>query len=184
MRENKFKGQTSARKVVASVFWDCEGILYMEFLERGAATNSERYVHTWKKLKKTILKSSAKQGEESNPYTSYSPELAPPDFHIFGPLKDTLWGRRLVDDEVLNTACMRNFDASAYSLMRSAYSVSCKGGKTVDNEEQFVEKYSQLCEWCINDMHKSTYNCNYSFLKNQEVLFPIVSRISPQSHRS
>jgi len=153
MRENKFKGQTSARKVVASVFWDCEGILFMEFLKRGAATNSERYVHTWRKLKKTILKSSAKQGEESNPYTSYSPELAPPDFHIFGPLKDTLWGRRLVDDEVLNTACMRNFDASAYSLMRSAYSVSCKGGKTMlimknslwKNIPNFVNDVLMIC---------------------------------------
>jgi hypothetical protein len=43
-----------------------------------------------KEAKAKILKSSAKEGEESNPYTSYSPELTPPDFHIFGPLKDTL----------------------------------------------------------------------------------------------
>jgi hypothetical protein len=43
-----------------------------------------------KEVKTMILKGSAKQEEESNPYTSYSPELTPPDFHIFGPLKDKL----------------------------------------------------------------------------------------------
>jgi hypothetical protein len=30
----------------------------------------------------------------------------------------------------------------------------------VDNEEQFVEKQSQLCEWCTHDMHKLTYISN------------------------
>jgi len=36
-----------------------------------------------------------------------------------------------VDDDELNTACMRNFDISAKSFTRSAYSVSCKGGRTI-----------------------------------------------------
>ena len=43
-----------------------------------------------KEVKTTILKSPVTEGEETNPYTSYSSELAPPDFHIFGPLTDTL----------------------------------------------------------------------------------------------
>ena len=58
-----------------------------------------------------------------------------------------------MDDEVLNTACMRNFDASAYSLMRSAYSVSCKGGKTMlimknslwKNIPNFVNDVLMIC---------------------------------------
>jgi hypothetical protein len=36
MMDNKFKVQTSAGKLVASVFWDSEGILSVEFLKRGA----------------------------------------------------------------------------------------------------------------------------------------------------
>jgi hypothetical protein len=31
----------------------------------------------------------------------YSPDLAPPDFHIFGPLKDALRGRRFTEDDEL-----------------------------------------------------------------------------------
>jgi hypothetical protein len=38
MRENKFMAQTYAGQVMASVFWDNEGILLMESLKRGATT--------------------------------------------------------------------------------------------------------------------------------------------------
>jgi len=42
----KFKVQTSASKVMVSVFWDSERITFVEFLERGATANSERDVQT------------------------------------------------------------------------------------------------------------------------------------------
>jgi len=48
---NTFKVQTSAGEVIASIFWDSEGILSMQFLNRGAIMNSEQYVQTLKKLK-------------------------------------------------------------------------------------------------------------------------------------
>jgi hypothetical protein len=40
MRENKFKVQTSAGKVMASFFLDGEGILRVKFLKKGATINS------------------------------------------------------------------------------------------------------------------------------------------------
>jgi hypothetical protein len=40
--KKKFKVQTSAARVMGSVFWDSERELLVEFLERGAAINSER----------------------------------------------------------------------------------------------------------------------------------------------
>ena len=33
------------------------------------------------------------------PHPPYSPNLGPPDFHLFGPQKDTLRGTRFEDDE-------------------------------------------------------------------------------------
>jgi len=45
---------TPACKVVASIFWDSEGVLLAECLKRGATVNSERYVQTLKKLKQQI----------------------------------------------------------------------------------------------------------------------------------
>jgi hypothetical protein len=45
MRKNKFRVQTSAGKVMASVFWDSEGILLVEFLKRGAIIQSNMCRH-------------------------------------------------------------------------------------------------------------------------------------------
>jgi hypothetical protein len=39
---------------MVSVFWDSEGKLLVEFMERGATVSSERYVQTVKKLKERI----------------------------------------------------------------------------------------------------------------------------------
>ena len=51
MRENKFKAQTSAAKVMAGVLWDTAGILLGEFLKSGAAVNSGPHMQTLNKLK-------------------------------------------------------------------------------------------------------------------------------------
>jgi hypothetical protein len=51
MMENTFKLQTSAGEVTASIFWDGEGIMSMQFLNGRATMNSEQYVHTSKRLK-------------------------------------------------------------------------------------------------------------------------------------
>jgi hypothetical protein len=42
-RKQKLKVQTSVGEDTASVFWDSEGLLLVEFLERGATINSERH---------------------------------------------------------------------------------------------------------------------------------------------
>jgi hypothetical protein len=54
MRENRFKAQTSADKVMASVFWDTEGISLVEFLKRGVTISSELCVQILKNLKQRI----------------------------------------------------------------------------------------------------------------------------------
>ena len=51
MMDNKFKVQTSTGKVMASVLWDIEGILLVEFLKRVAMFSSEQYVPTLKKFR-------------------------------------------------------------------------------------------------------------------------------------
>jgi hypothetical protein len=57
VRENKFKAPTSAGQVMASVFWDNEGILLVELLKRGATINSGTRAEI-KDVKTTNLKGS------------------------------------------------------------------------------------------------------------------------------
>jgi hypothetical protein len=63
------------------------------------------------------------------PRPPYSTDLASSDFHLFGPLKDALRGRRLADDDELNHS-VKTSDGSAKSFTRPTYSVSRKGGKS------------------------------------------------------
>ena len=43
-RPKRPKTQTSAGKFLASVFWDAQGILFIDFLEKGRTINSEYYI--------------------------------------------------------------------------------------------------------------------------------------------
>jgi hypothetical protein len=109
----KFKTKASAGKVMLTVFWNSEGVVLTDFLEKGATVNSERYVKTLKSLKKRITRKGAETGDvllqqdKARPHTSdaiahlgftvlphsaYSPDLTLSDFHLFPKMKEDLIG--------------------------------------------------------------------------------------------
>lgn len=123
----KFKTQASAGKVMLTVFWDAEGPVFCDYLEEQRTINSQYYSdmllnkvkpamrekrrgsqrrgvilqqdnarpHTAQITRETI----EKMGWEVLPHPPYSPDLAPSDFHLFGPLKEALRGKRFQDNE-------------------------------------------------------------------------------------
>jgi histone-lysine N-methyltransferase SETMAR len=88
------------------------------------------------------------------PHPPYSPELAPSVFHLFGPLKDALGGRRFVDDNVREE--LRRFSNEFYAT--GIQRLTQRWKKCVENEGDFVEKKSQLCKGCTHDIRKFHYN--------------------------
>ena len=50
------KSQTSAGKVLASVFWDMQGILFIDYLKKGRIINSKYYIALLEHLKEEITK--------------------------------------------------------------------------------------------------------------------------------
>ena len=46
----------SANKVLASVFWDAHGILFIDYLEKGRAISSKYYMALLMRLKEEIAK--------------------------------------------------------------------------------------------------------------------------------
>ena len=50
------KTQTSAGKVLATVFWDAQGILFIDYLEKGSTINSKYYIALLVCLKAGITK--------------------------------------------------------------------------------------------------------------------------------
>ena len=128
----KFKSQPSARKLMLTVFWDSQGPILEHYQERGSTINSTRYsemiidrlkpeirskrlgqlskgivllhgnarphiaAHTVETLQKLMFVVLA--------HPPYSPDLAPSEYHLFGPPKVALKGCQFTSDQELKEA--------------------------------------------------------------------------------
>ena len=118
---------------MATVFWNSQGVILVDFLPKGEAIHSEVYIKTLRKLKAKIrrVRSNSEmanvllQHDNARPHTRirtmeaiilfgwtviphppYSPDLAPSDYHLFGPMKKGLWGYRYGNDSKVKTAVL------------------------------------------------------------------------------
>lgn len=138
------KTQTSAGKVLASVFWDSHGIIFIDYLEKGKTINSDYYIALLDRLKSEIEKKRPHMKKkkvlfhqdnapchksmntmvklhdlhfELLPHPPYSPDLAPSDFYLFANLKKMLSGKKFKsNDEVIaeSEAYFEGKDSSFY----------------------------------------------------------------------
>jgi len=119
-RSKKFRMQKSAGKVLASIFWDQDGILLINYLPKGQTINVDYYSTLLMQLKdilkeklrgkftKGVLflheiapahralvtqKKLAYLGFQCLDHPPYSPNLAPSDYQLFPGLKKQLKGR-------------------------------------------------------------------------------------------
>ena len=122
----KAKVTPSAGKVMATVFWDSEGIILMDFLEKGRTVTGQYYSSLLMKLRDAIqtkrrgklskgvlfhqdnapphkaavsIATIHQCGFEIVPHPPYSPDLAPSDYHLFPNLKKHIGGTRFADDD-------------------------------------------------------------------------------------
>ena len=116
---------------MVTMFWDSVDVILVDFIFKGATINSDVYIDTLKKFKARIrrVRSALEmskvllQHKNARPHISlkprevinsfgwttishppYLPDLAPSDFHLFGPLKESLRGRHFSSDEKVKTA--------------------------------------------------------------------------------
>ncbi|UYV84051.1 hypothetical protein LAZ67_X000979 [Cordylochernes scorpioides] len=122
----KAKAVPSAGKVMVSVFWDSEGVLLLDFLNKGQTITGDYYANLAKQLREAIeekrrgklsrkifyhqdnapshrsLQAMATiydSGFELLPHAPYSPDIAPSDFNLFTHLKRSLSGIHFRSDE-------------------------------------------------------------------------------------
>ncbi|GFO45811.1 histone-lysine N-methyltransferase SETMAR [Plakobranchus ocellatus] len=130
------KVQRSAAKVLATVFWDAKGVT-LDILPQGQCINAARYCSTLDRLKETIRRKRPgllrrgvvlqhdnatphsanltqqwlqRYGWEILPHPAHSPDLAPSDFHLFGPLKCHLGGMAFEAEDDLISELRNWFD--------------------------------------------------------------------------
>jgi hypothetical protein len=109
-----------------TIFWDVNGPILVHFQEKGQTVTSTRYSDMlvndlkpaiWLKCRGLLSKRVLLLHNNAHPHTTahtmdtvralkfevlkhlpYSPDLAPSDFHLFGPMKDHLRGQKFADD--------------------------------------------------------------------------------------
>ncbi|GFR61478.1 histone-lysine N-methyltransferase SETMAR [Elysia marginata] len=115
----KFKVQRCTAKVIATVFWDAKCVILLDILPQGQCINAAQYCSTPDRLRDAIRRKRPgplrravvllhdnptphsanltqqwlqRYGWEILPHPARSTDLAPSDFHLFGPLKLHLGG--------------------------------------------------------------------------------------------
>lgn len=137
------KGQRASGKIMASVFWDAEGVLLIDYLPHSMTVTGVYYAQLMRNLREAIKKK--RRGKLSQkvlllhdnapphkakvavdaikdcgftelPHPPYSPDLAPSDYYLFAALKKDLRGRRFDDDKDVQTAAEHFFDSKNSSF--------------------------------------------------------------------
>lgn len=164
----KAKTVPSAGKVMASVFWDARGIIFIDYLPRGKTINGEYYANLLQRLseeikikrphlsKKKVLFhqdnapvhtsgiAMAKIEElkfELLPHAPYSPDLAPSDYFLFPNLKKWLGGKRFASNEDVEStvnAYFEELDGSYYR--RGIEAIEHRWEKCKGLQGSYVEK--------------------------------------------
>jgi [histone H3]-lysine36 N-dimethyltransferase SETMAR len=133
----KFRTQSSAGKMMATIFWDSKGILMIDYLPGKTTMNGPYYAELMKKLRAAIKEKRRGKltrgilllhdnapvhtshvaaaairecGFEQINHPPYSPDLAPSDFYLFSNLKKHLRGKRFEDDNEVISAVKSYFD--------------------------------------------------------------------------
>ena len=118
--------------MLLTIFWDSQEVILEHYLERGATVNSVRYSEVLSTELKPAIRTKRRGllssgalllHDNARPRTAihtlqtlvkldftvlehpaYSPDLAPSDYHLFGPLKNALRGHRFTLDEGVKKA--------------------------------------------------------------------------------
>lgn len=126
------------KKVMLSVWWDYQGIIYFEILRRNETINSDVYIQHLSNLNNEIQKMrpglANRKGvvfhhDNATPHTSlatrqkllelgwdvlphppYSPDIAPSDYHLFRSLHNFLDGKKFKNDEDVKSHLIQFFN--------------------------------------------------------------------------
>lgn len=164
----KFRVARTAGKVMASVFWDSEGIVFIDYMPKGQTITGHYYANLIPKVREAIkekrrgklasgvlflqdnapahrsevaLNAIHSAGFEILEHPAYSPDLAPSDFHLFPKLKEHIRGTKFDDDDAVMAAVEEFFECQEkYFFSEGIRKLEKRYSKCIDLEGDYVEK--------------------------------------------
>ena len=164
----KAKMVSFAGKVMASVFWDAKGIVFIDYLQKGKTINGEYYAKLLRELRQAIKSKRPGKltkgvllhqdnapahkslvamspvhdcGFELIDHIPYSPDLAPSDYFLFPNLKKHLAGRRYESDDDVISAVEDFFEGQEENFYATGIrALQHRWKKCVDRRGDYVEK--------------------------------------------
>lgn len=164
----KFRTQPSAGKLMATVFWDCEGILLIDYMAHKTTITGEVYATQLAMLKDAIkekrrgklsrgvmllhdnapvhkskkaIDALRECGFQELNHPPYSPDLAPSDYFLFRNLKKHLRGQRFGGDDDLKATVSAWFDSQPSDFYLAGIgSLPEKWSKCAELRGDYIEK--------------------------------------------
>ena len=162
----KFKTQPSAGKVMATIFWDAQGIIMLDFLAKKSTITVAYYANLLDQLRTAIrekrrgklskgillqqdnarvhtckiaMDAVERNGYELIPHPAYSLDLAPSDYFLFPNLKKDIRGRHFrSNEEVVAAVEVRDKDPGFFSSGLMA--LEHRWSKCIILEGNYIEK--------------------------------------------
>ena len=158
---------SSARKVMASIFWDAKGIVFIDYLQKGKTINGEYYAKLLRELQqaikskwpgkltkgvllhqdnalahKSLVAMSAVRdcGFELIDHPPYSPDLAPLDYVLLPNLKKHLAGKRYESDDDVISAVEDVLRVRRRTSMPQGFEHCSTDGRNVWTTEEIMLK--------------------------------------------
>ncbi|GFO07792.1 histone-lysine N-methyltransferase SETMAR [Plakobranchus ocellatus] len=172
---------SSIRRSRVLQYRDAKGVILLDILPQGQCISPARYCSTLDRLKEAIRRKRPgllrrgvvlqhdnatphsanltqqwlqRYGWEILPHPAHSPDLAPSDFHLFGPLKRHLGGMAFeIEDDLISE--LRNwFDNLDVDFFRVGINCCCRAGKNASISTGITLRSSgrvnfNLCEFQI-----------------------------------
>ncbi|KFD64785.1 hypothetical protein M514_02438 [Trichuris suis] len=162
------EAQLHERKIMPSVWWDCEGVIHFELLPKNQTITATIYVEQLRRLASAVQQKRQKKqhaimlqhdnagpdtaiitktaiqelGWEVLPHPGYSPDLAPSDYHLFRSLAVNLRGVSFNNDENLQK-WLSDFFFSSSSKLPHFYrlgieQVASRWEEVVNSEGEYI----------------------------------------------
>ncbi|GFO04123.1 histone-lysine N-methyltransferase SETMAR [Plakobranchus ocellatus] len=137
----------SLRRPRVLQYQDEKGVILLDILPQGQCINAARYCSTLDRLNANPHSANLTQqwlqryGWEILPHPAHSPDLAPSDFHLFGPLKRHLGGMAFETEDDLISELRNWFDNLDVDFFRVGInSLLSRWQKCIDLHGDYVER--------------------------------------------